>query len=102
MKQRLASALAVAALSYAAAASGYSRTGGVWRTLPVSWFWNPATVPASLGGMDNGRLAFEALLARDYPVLMGVFFATSVMVVAFNLLTDLLYAVIDPRVEVEG
>ena len=49
-----------------------------------------------------GRLAFEALLARDYPVLMGVFFATSVMVVAFNLLTDLLYAVIDPRVEVEG
>jgi peptide/nickel transport system permease protein len=49
-----------------------------------------------------GRLAFEALLARDYPVLMGVFFATSVMVVVFNLLTDLLYAVIDPRVEVEG
>lgn len=49
-----------------------------------------------------GRLAFEALLARDYPVLMGVFFATSVMVVLFNLLTDLLYAVVDPRVEVEG
>lgn len=49
-----------------------------------------------------GRLAFEALLARDYPVLMGVFFATSVMVVLFNLLTDLLYAVIDPRVEVAG
>ncbi len=49
-----------------------------------------------------GRLAFEALLARDYPVLMGVFFATSVMVVLFNLLTDLLYAVIDPRVEVTG
>ena len=46
-----------------------------------------------------GRLAFEALLARDYQVLMGVFFATSVMVVAFNLLTDLLYALVDPRVE---
>lgn len=49
-----------------------------------------------------GRLAFEALLARDYPVLLGVFFATSVMVVLFNLLTDLLYAVVDPRVEVGG
>ena len=49
-----------------------------------------------------GRLAFEALLARDYPVLMGVFFATSVMVVLFNLLTDVLYAVVDPRVEVNG
>lgn len=49
-----------------------------------------------------GRLAFEALLARDYPVLLGVFFVTSVMVVLFNLLTDLLYAVVDPRVEVSG
>ncbi|WP_338665073.1 ABC transporter permease [Pararoseomonas sp. SCSIO 73927] len=47
-----------------------------------------------------GRLAFEALLARDYQVLMGVFFITSVMVVLFNLLTDLLYALVDPRVEV--
>ena len=49
-----------------------------------------------------GRLAFEALLARDYPVLMGVFFVTSVMVVLFNLGTDLLYAVVDPRVDVGG
>jgi len=49
-----------------------------------------------------GRLAFEALLARDYPVMMDVFFATSVMVVGFNLITDLLYAVIDPRMDVSG
>jgi len=49
-----------------------------------------------------GRLAFDALLARDYPVLLGVFFCTSVMVVLFNLVTDLLYAVVDPRVEVSG
>lgn len=49
-----------------------------------------------------GRLAFEALLARDYQVLMGVFFCTSVMVVVFNLITDLLYAVVDPRVEVSA
>ena len=47
-----------------------------------------------------GRLAFDALLARDYAVLLGVFFCTSVLVVLFNLVTDLLYAVIDPRVEV--
>ncbi len=49
-----------------------------------------------------GRLAFDALLARDYAVLLGVFFCTSVMVVLFNLVADLLYAVVDPRVEVEG
>ncbi len=46
-----------------------------------------------------GRLAFEALLARDYQVLLGVFLVTSIMVVLFNLLTDLVYALVDPRVE---
>jgi peptide/nickel transport system permease protein len=47
-----------------------------------------------------GRLAFDALLARDYQILLGVFLATSVLVLVFNLVTDLLYAWIDPRVEV--
>jgi peptide/nickel transport system permease protein len=46
-----------------------------------------------------GRLAFDALLARDYQILLGVFLCTSVLVVLFNLATDLLYAWIDPRVE---
>jgi len=45
-----------------------------------------------------GRLAFDALLARDYSLLLGVFLCTSVLVVLFNLVTDLLYVVIDPRV----
>ena len=44
-----------------------------------------------------GRLAFEALLARDYPVLLGVFLCTSVLVVVFNLVTDMVYLVADPR-----
>jgi peptide/nickel transport system permease protein len=47
-----------------------------------------------------GRLAFDALLARDYQLLLGVFLCTSVLVVLFNLATDLLYALIDPRVEI--
>ena len=46
-----------------------------------------------------GRLAFDALLARDYPVLLGVFLTTSVLVVVFNLLTDLAYLAIDPRMQ---
>ena len=46
-----------------------------------------------------GRLAFDALLARDYQVLLGVFLCTSVLVVLFNLITDLLYVLIDPRVQ---
>lgn len=45
-----------------------------------------------------GRLLFDAILARDYPVLMGLFIFTSLVIVIVNLVTDLLYAVIDPRV----
>jgi peptide/nickel transport system permease protein len=47
-----------------------------------------------------GRLAFEALLQRDYNLLLGVFFLTSIMVIVFNLVTDLVYSVVDPRIEV--
>jgi len=47
-----------------------------------------------------GRLAFDALLQRDYPVLLGIFFVSSVLVVVVNLVTDLLYTVIDPRISV--
>ena len=36
-------------------------------------------------------------MQRDYQVLLGVFFCTSLMVVAFNLITDLMYLLIDPR-----
>ncbi len=49
-----------------------------------------------------GRLAFDALLQRDYQLLLGVFLCTSIMVIVFNLITDLLYAAVDPRVEVGG
>ncbi len=45
-----------------------------------------------------GRLAFDALLARDYQVLLGVFLTTSILVVVFNLITDLVYLAIDPRI----
>ena len=47
-----------------------------------------------------GRLAFDALLARDYQLLLGVFLCTSVIVVLLNAFTDLIYALVDPRVGV--
>lgn len=47
-----------------------------------------------------GRLMFEALLQRDYAVLLGVFFVSSAMVVLFNLITDMVYRIADPRIEV--
>jgi peptide/nickel transport system permease protein len=46
-----------------------------------------------------GRLMFDALVQRDYSVLLGVFFISSAMVVGFNILTDLVYRLADPRIE---
>lgn len=46
-----------------------------------------------------GRLMFDALVQRDYSVLLGVFFVSSAMVVGFNILTDLVYRIADPRIE---
>ncbi|SIT04794.1 ABC transporter permease [Neptunomonas antarctica] len=46
-----------------------------------------------------GRLMFDALFQRDYNLLLGVFFISSAMVVLFNLITDVIYCVVDPRIE---
>ena len=45
-----------------------------------------------------GRLAVGAVSERDYPVIMGVNLVVAVVVVTANLLTDLAYTVIDPRI----
>jgi ABC-type dipeptide/oligopeptide/nickel transport system permease component len=45
-----------------------------------------------------GRLTVQAISSRDYPLLQGCILVIAVSYVAVNLLTDLLYAVVDPRV----
>jgi peptide/nickel transport system permease protein len=45
-----------------------------------------------------GTLTVEALEARDYPVLQGVFLLLSITIVVANLLADLVYGILDPRV----
>jgi peptide/nickel transport system permease protein len=49
----------------------------------------------------NGRLLVEALVRRDYPVVMGNFMVIALLVVVGNLLADLSYAFVDPRVRFE-
>ena len=49
-----------------------------------------------------GRLIYESVLSRDYPVLQGAFLLLAVGVIMANLLVDLLYPLIDPRVRAEG
>ena len=46
-----------------------------------------------------GRLAFEAVLRRDYPTVLGVLLFASVVVLVMNQLTDLAYRLVDPRIE---
>ncbi len=48
-----------------------------------------------------GRLAIEAANGRDYPVILGVTMLVGVIVVIVNLLVDLLYALVDPRISHE-
>ncbi|MHC2106771.1 MULTISPECIES: ABC transporter permease [unclassified Methylobacterium] len=45
-----------------------------------------------------GRLTFDSILRRDYPTLLGILFCSALLVVAANLVTDLLYRLIDPRI----
>ena len=46
-----------------------------------------------------GRLMFDAVQKRDYPVLQGTFLLLAVSVIIANLIADLLYAALDPRVK---
>jgi peptide/nickel transport system permease protein len=46
-----------------------------------------------------GTLAYQAVQARDNPLLLGIFIVTAILVSLFNLITDIAYSVVDPRVE---
>jgi peptide/nickel transport system permease protein len=68
-------------------------------------------LPALIGGSvivetifaypGMGRLGYEAVLERDYPTLVALNFIVAALVLAGNLVSDLLYAVVDPRVRLE-
>ncbi|MBP6895496.1 peptide/nickel transport system permease protein [Pseudacidovorax sp. 1753] len=49
-----------------------------------------------------GRLAFEAVMARDFNLLLGILLLSSILVTLINVGVDLLYAWLDPRVQLAG
>ncbi|MDR2106498.1 MAG: ABC transporter permease [Coriobacteriales bacterium] len=49
-----------------------------------------------------GRILVDAVLSRDVPVIQGVVLFTSILIVLINLLVDISYAVIDPRIKLAG
>ncbi|MEE9148860.1 MAG: ABC transporter permease, partial [Candidatus Tectomicrobia bacterium] len=49
-----------------------------------------------------GQLGYEAVLARDYPIIMAVLTISSLLILVGILLSDLLLAVVDPRITFSG
>ena len=47
-----------------------------------------------------GQLAFQSLFARDLNLLLGIFFISSCLVVAVNIIVDIVYLLLDPRIRV--
>jgi peptide/nickel transport system permease protein len=68
-------------------------------------------LPALIGGAvvietifaypGMGRLGYEAVLERDYPMLVALNFVVAALVLLGNLISDLLSAAVDPRVRLE-
>jgi peptide/nickel transport system permease protein len=55
-------------------------------------------IESVFGWPGMGRLGVNSLLYRDYPIVMGVTMLSALLVVGGNLLADILYALIDPRI----
>jgi peptide/nickel transport system permease protein len=49
-----------------------------------------------------GRLGYEAILARDFPLILTINFFAATLTLAGTFLSDVLYAVVDPRVRLDG
>lgn len=61
-------------------------------------FSGSVVVESVFGWAGLGRLAIEAANGRDYPVILGVTLLVGAIVVVVNLLVDVLYAAVDPRI----
>ena len=78
--------------------------------LPVISYLGPATAAVITGSVviesifdvpGIGRYFVNGALNRDYPVVMGVVIFYAVLIMALNLIVDLIYGFLDPRVKVE-
>ena len=65
-------------------------------------FSGSVVIESVFGWAGLGRLAIEAANGRDYPVILGVTLLVGAVVVAVNLLVDVLYAAVDPRIRYDG
>ncbi|GAA5235187.1 ABC transporter permease [Verticiella sediminum] len=65
-----------------------------------SLFSGTVVIETVFGWPGIGRMAYDAVAARDLNVFLAIFLCSSLLVIVMNLVVDLLYAVLDPRIEV--
>jgi ABC-type dipeptide/oligopeptide/nickel transport system permease component len=69
--------------------------------LDLGSYLNGAVLTETIFGWDGlGRYALDGIMKRDYPVIMGVVLFGSVIFVSINLLVDISYQFLDPRVRI--
>ena len=69
----------------------------------IGVFFGSSLIIETLFSLDGlGRLGFEAVVARDYPVVFGTLFTFSLVGLVVGIITDLTYVFIDPRISFEA
>ncbi len=67
--------------------------------IDLAGFAGGAVITETVFGLPGiGKLFYDSLGARDYPILLTLLLFSAAMVILFNLLADLFYAVLDPRI----
>ena len=68
-------------------------------TQDLARLFSGAVITETIFGWPGlGRMFIQAVAARDYPLLMGVLMLSSTMVIVFNLIADVIYGWLDPRI----
>ncbi|MGB7317017.1 MAG: microcin C ABC transporter permease YejB [Planktotalea sp.] len=68
----------------------------------VSVFFGGSIIIETIFSLDGlGRLGFEAAVGRDYPVMFGTLFIFGLIGLVVNILSDLMYVLVDPRIDFE-
>ena len=69
----------------------------------ISAFFGGSLIIETIFSLDGlGRLGFEAALTRDYPVMFGTLYFFGLLGLIIGLISDLVYVIVDPRIDFEG
>ncbi|MFD0859013.1 microcin C ABC transporter permease YejB [Roseovarius aquimarinus] len=71
-------------------------------TVFIGIFFGGSVLIETIFSLDGlGRLGFEAAVGRDYPVMFGTLFLFGLIGLVVNILSDLMYVLVDPRIDFE-